>query len=153
MLFTAINIVYATMVNTNQLENLCFTITIILGEILTIIIWDFKFDEELNNLTIQSLVLSVIFALLVAPSIGYFSKAILEESVNEAKLFYAERDSYRQLFDALQEGIIVVQNNKVTFMNQLSNIILSSITGMEDYLQEMFVIGDNRPKAERAKYL
>lgn len=83
--------------------------------------------------TIQSLVLSLIFSLLIAPAIGYFSNALMDEMLNQAKLNYAERDSYKQLFDALQEGIIVIQEDQITFMNALSNTLLTSITGMNNF--------------------
>lgn len=72
-----------------------------MSEIAIISLWDFKFEEDMNYHTIQSLILSLVFACFVAPSLGYFSKAIIEEIMNEARLNYAERDSYKQLFDAL----------------------------------------------------
>ena len=64
----------------------------------------------------------------------YFSKAIIQETMREARLCYVERDSYRQLFEALQEGIIVVQDDQITFMNQLANRILTSLTPYKNFL-------------------
>ena len=63
--------------------------------IAAIVIDDFKFHVELNQYTIQSLVLSLTYAIIIAPSLGYFSKEIVNQTLNEAKLFYIERDSYK----------------------------------------------------------
>lgn len=54
--------------------------------------------------------------------------------MREARLSYIERDSYRQLFEALQEGIIVVQDDQITFMNQLANRVLTSMTPFKNFL-------------------
>jgi hypothetical protein len=39
------------------------------------------------------------------------------------------------MFDGLQEGIIVVQDEQVTFMNEISNKILSEITNLDNFFK------------------
>ena len=121
------------MVNDNEIQNYIATTVVVLGTIITLIIHDFNFDN-LTYHTIQALVISFICSCILAPAMVYFSKAIIQEQMNEAKLSYIERDSYRQLFDALQEGIIVVQDDQIMFMNALANRILTSMTRFKNFL-------------------
>ena len=67
------------------------------------------------------MILACACSCVVGPSLAYFSKAIINETLKEAKLCYVERDSYRQLFNALQEGVLVIQDSKIIFMNELAN--------------------------------
>lgn len=95
MIFTVMNVVLATMVNVNQFENQCFSITVFMSEIASIVLYEFQFGDDMSYHTIQSLILSMVFACLIAPAIGYFSKALIEEMLTQARLNYAERDSYK----------------------------------------------------------
>ena len=69
MIFTTMNVVYATMVNLNTFQNYCFSISVFMGTIVSLVISDFNLTEEMNYHTIQSLVLSCVFACFVAPSL------------------------------------------------------------------------------------
>ena len=44
---------------------------------------------------------------------------------------------YKQMFDGLQEGVIVCKGNQVTFMNDLSNKILSYLFGLKDFFKRI----------------
>ena len=133
VIFSVINTLIASMVNDNEKQNYISTTIVFMGTVITLIIHDFDF-ENLTYHTIQALVISFICACVLAPAMVYFSKAIIQEQMNEAKLSYIERDSYRQLFDALQEGIIVVQDDQIMFMNALANRILTSMTKFKNFL-------------------
>lgn len=39
------------------------------------------------------------------------------------------------MFDGLQEGIIVIQDEKINFMNELSNKVVSKVTGVRNYFK------------------
>jgi hypothetical protein len=39
------------------------------------------------------------------------------------------------MFDGLQEGIIVIDNNKLSFMNDLSNKLLSELADMKNFFK------------------
>ena len=97
-------------------RNTFFTCTILLGTLCTFVFTDFDFDE-MDAHAIGSLVLGLTFWCILGLFLGYLSKAIMNEILNEAQNVYIERDSYKKLFDALQECILVVQKDKVTFMN------------------------------------
>ena len=44
---------------------------------------------------------------------------------------------YKQMFDGLQEGVIVCRGDSVTFMNELSNMILSHLFGLKDFFKKV----------------
>ena len=100
VVFTVMNTLLASMVNDNQRENYLFTILIFIGTIITMVVHDFSL-EDMNHHTIQALIIALIFSCILGPSFVYFSKAIIQETMSEARLSYIERDSYKQLFDAL----------------------------------------------------
>ena len=116
VVFTTTNILLASMVCRNDKQNYFCTVVIFISTITTLIVQDFDFKDVTQH-TVQALVLSCTFACLLSPAMVYFSQSIVRETMKEARLSYIERDSYRQLFDALQEGIIVVQDDQITFMN------------------------------------
>ena len=62
---------------------------------------------------------------------------MIAEQISEAKLSYQERDMYKQMFDGLQEGVIVCKGNEVTFMNELSNMILSHLFGLKNFFNRI----------------
>ena len=47
-------------------------------------------------------------------------------------------NEYGVMFDSLQEGIVVVEKGiKIAFMNIISNKIISKITGMADFFENL----------------
>ena len=63
------------------------------------------------------------------------------ESLKEAKLSYTQKDEFKRMFDALQEGIIVLSDNKLDFMNDLSNKILTALSGLKSFKKNKYKIG------------
>jgi hypothetical protein len=51
----------------------------------------------------------------------------------DINLKITEKKFYIKLFNSLQEGIIVVQNEKITFMNELSSKVLNKLSGLKDF--------------------
>lgn len=94
------NNLFANMVSNNMKENYFASCTFLMCTVGTFVFLDFKFDD-MKEETIKALVLFCVFACFLAPFYVYLSKAILNETMEEAKLLYIERDSFRQLFDAL----------------------------------------------------
>ena len=66
----------ASMVNENEYQNYVATSLIFIGTIFTLIIHDFDMND-LSHHTIQAIVISSIFACIIAPAMVYFSKAII----------------------------------------------------------------------------
>ena len=92
--FTVTNTLLASMVSENEIQSYCITTTIFVGTLLTLIYQDFDF-EDVSRHTVQALIISCVFACLISPAMVYFSKAIIKETMAEARLGYVERDSYR----------------------------------------------------------
>jgi hypothetical protein len=80
-------------------------------------------------------VIALVFAIIMVPKFNQINTAIVNESITEAKLSYEERDSYKRMFDGLQEGIIVSKDNNVTFMNDLANKVLSHLTDHKNFFK------------------
>ena len=49
---------------------------------------------------------------------------------------------YKKLFDGLQEGILVVEEQNITMMNELSNKVLSHVSGMKDFQSKTTIKGE-----------
>jgi len=107
-----------------------------MGTVGTFVFLDFKFDD-ISDHTIKSLILFFVFACFLAPFYVYLSKQMLNETMNEAKLLYTEKDSFRQLFDALQECIIVLQSDQISFVNSLAQNILNKVFEMDNTAQNI----------------
>jgi hypothetical protein len=60
----------------------------------------------------------------------------------EAKLSYQQRDGYRRMFDGLQEGIIVIEDSNLGFMNDLSNKLLSELSEMKNFFKNKLEGGE-----------
>jgi hypothetical protein len=101
----------------------------------TIIQTNFIFGDLTYHTTV-SLILSITYTTIMIPSFGWISQKIQDETIFEAKLSYQQRDGYRRMFDGLQEGIIVIDNNNdVGFMNELSNRVMSEMSGLTNFLK------------------
>ena len=51
----------------------------------------------------------------------------------EVRLSYGVKDQFKRMFDSLQEGIVVVNDGQIEFMNDLSNKFMTFLSGMYDY--------------------
>jgi hypothetical protein len=82
-----------------------------------------------------SLIMSISYICMMVPCFGYITNAIQNELTDEIKMSYYERDGFRKMFDALQEGVIVIQSNEILFMNELSNKVCSHIAGVKNFFK------------------
>ena len=132
ILFAVINIFLAGMVNDNRVMNFIWSMLVFCGALLVILYVEFDFNN-MSNHCIYSVVIGVVYSCVLVPIFMMLSKAISNESLEEAQMLYREQDLYKRMFDSLQEGIIVMQDGKATFMNELSNRILSNLTGSKNF--------------------
>lgn len=101
----------------------------------TIIQTNFIFGDITMHTTV-SLIISIGYTCIMVPFFGYISQKIQDETMTEAKLSYQQRDGYRRMFDGLQEGIIVIdENNSIGFMNELSNRVLTELSGLKNFFR------------------
>lgn len=108
----------------------------------TIIQTNFIFGDITYHTTI-SLIISIGYTCVMIPAFGWISQKINDETIFEAKLSYQQRDGYRRMFDGLQEGIIVVDDmNKIGFMNELSNKVLSELANLKNFFRNKDLSGE-----------
>lgn len=100
----------------------------------SVITTTFIFDDLTYHTTV-SLVMSITYTCLIVPSFGYISTGIQQEIQEEVKIGYYERDGFRRMFDALQEGVIVFQSDEIIFMNELSNKVFSHLTSVRNFFK------------------
>ena len=86
--------------------------------------------------------ISVLYVCIFVPGFMLITNTINEEILAEAKLSYMNRDNFKRMFDALQEGIIVLQGDSITMMNDLSNKVLSEMTGLVNFFTNKNAYGD-----------
>lgn len=60
----------------------------------------FKF-EDMSEHTITALTISIIYTLILGPAFVWISDNIKQETFNEAKINYQQKDQFRRMFDAL----------------------------------------------------
>ena len=97
----------------------------------------------------------MMFLCIMIPNFARINNQLFEETLEEAKLSYKESDMYKRMFDGLQEGVIVMTENNITFMNELSNKIMSAVvspntpadkTGFINRLSTIYWTYDNNRK-------
>ena len=57
--------------------------------------------------------------------------------MNKVRLNFGVKDQFKIMFDSLQEGIVVLNDGKIEFMNDLSNKFMTFLSGMSDYQTNM----------------
>ena len=107
VLFTIFNSVIASLVIQNQIVNLLFSLVVFSSCVGTIMFTNFIW-EQMNYHTVISIIICITYMMILVPSFGWITTTIMQESVTEAKLSYAQRDQFRKMFNGLQEGIIVL---------------------------------------------
>lgn len=116
VIFAIFNTYLANCVIYNIYVKTIMTSVVLFIELFSIIFTNFKF-ETMDTFTMKQLIIALVFAIIMVPKFNQINNAIVNESITEAKLSYEERDCYKRMFDGLQEGIIVSNENNVTFMN------------------------------------
>jgi hypothetical protein len=134
VLFAVFNTFLASIIFENVILKLTMTFLVFGFVTFSVISTTFIFDD-LNYHTTVSLVMSISYTCLIVPSFGYISTGILMETAEEIKMGYYERDGFRRMFDALQEGVIVFQSDEIIFMNDLSNKVFSHLAGVRNFFK------------------
>lgn len=97
-----------------------------------IIVTKFEFSEISWMATLQ-IVISVIYIIILIPSFLLIMNDILSETINEMKEQLYLKTQFKNMFDSLQEGIIVFQNGRLIFTNNLAGKILNKVSGMYNF--------------------
>jgi len=98
-----------------------------------VLMWtNFKF----NDMTFHSwvaVIIAAIYTMILIPAFGTLSDSILQETIDEQKLGIQKQDFYRKMFDSIPEGVVMIQADKVMFMNDLSNRLLSTMCDLKNF--------------------
>ena len=73
----------------------------------------------------MSIFIAIIFAVVLWLSFMAIINQFKNESREELKNQYFKENSFQEMFDGLQEGIIVMKGEKIHFMNELSKKLIS----------------------------
>ena len=100
VLFAVFNTFLASLIFENAILKLVMTFLVFGFVTFSVISTTFIFDDLTYHTTV-SLVMSITYTCLMVPSFGYISTGILNETAEEIKMGYYERDGFRRMFDAL----------------------------------------------------
>ena len=106
-MFVVYNTFLGSLIIDNKLLNFSLTALTWIIVLIAIVQTSFVF-EEMSYHAVMILVITFIYTLILIPSFVWVTNTIYTETMNEAKASYVERDNFRRMFDALQEGIIVI---------------------------------------------
>ena len=87
----------------------------------TLVFTRFDFTKDMQWHTIISLTIAIIYTIILVPVFALITGSIVSEQMEEAKMSFYQKDYFKRMFDSLPEGIIVMKNGKISFMNDLSN--------------------------------
>lgn len=92
---------------------------------------------NIDNTALITIVVSVIYTAISVSSFLWISDAISKEAVNESLETRYMRMQFKQMFDNLQEGIIVFQNGKIAFTNDLGLKLMNAVSGMQHFANNL----------------
>jgi len=85
---------------------------------------------DMDSTGVFSILIAILYFMILVPAFLYITTYINNEHQQEAALAYIEKRNYKQMFDAIQEGIVVLQGENIILMNELSNKLMSANSGM-----------------------
>lgn len=68
----------------------------------------------------------------------YLSEQLNKENIDEKNVLSEQRDSFQLIVDSIQEGIIIVQDGKIEYMNTIFNNIMSQVYEIKNFFKESF---------------
>ena len=100
VMFTIFNtILMSFLFEDKKLRNVLISITYTAQTFIlyfTNFIWD-----DVSYHTVTALTIAILFTIILIPSFGYLTDAIMQESINEQKINFQQKDNFRKMFDSL----------------------------------------------------
>ena len=93
---------------------------------IVIIITGFKLDD-MSYHSWASVVIAILFAAILWLGFIYIIDQFKNESREEVKKQFMKENSFQEMFDGIQEGIIVMKGEKLHFMNDLSKKLIEIV--------------------------
>lgn len=82
---------------------------------------------------IVTMVFATIYSLVMVVSFLWIIDSLNKENKFFAQESEKQRQQFQSMFDSLQEGIVVLQEGKVTFVNDLCAKVLAAVSGMQNF--------------------
>ena len=95
----------------------------------------FKFDEMDSHMN-KVFALDISFITVLVVFFGKTGEVVFQDVVQEQTKSMKEREIFDRMLDGLQQGVVVIQDDKIDFMNDLSNKVISQVTDEENFLQK-----------------
>jgi hypothetical protein len=81
--------------------------------------------------TTMSVFIAVLFTFVLWVAFGSILESLKNEAKDELMLNYTKDNSYKEMFDSMMEGIIVMKNDKFFMMNELFKALLSILSEID----------------------
>ena len=102
--------------------------------ILSIVFTKFIIHKEMSTVAAITLILSIVYTFVLVTAFLWIIDFIQNENIKLVNEFEGQRHQFKSMFDSLQEGIVVLQDNRITFANELCSKILSAVSGMKSFV-------------------
>lgn len=127
VIFSIFNTYLGSMLLESNRIKLPMTLMVLLTTMGSILYTNFIWYDMTYH-TVVSLIIGIIYGIITVIAFKFISKGIEDENLNEAKLAFSQKDMFRRMFNGLQEGIILLSDSKINFMNELSNRVFSELS-------------------------
>ena len=83
-----------------------------------------------NYQSIATILIAVLYLIILVPFFFILLSA-LQDEVNKQILYsHTMKNQFKRMFDSLQEGIVVLSEGKIEFMNDFANKFTSFLSGL-----------------------
>ena len=94
-----------------------------------------NYDASVHNWQSDcTIVIAIVYICILLPFFAKVFFNIQEAFMQEVRLSYGVKDQFKRMFDSLQEGIVVLNDGDIEFMNDLSNKFMTFLCGSKDKL-------------------
>jgi hypothetical protein len=79
----------------------------------------------------MSVVIAMLFSFVLWFAFGNILEILKNEAKEELIFNFNKENSYKEMFDSMMEGIIVMKNDKFFMMNELFKSLISILSGFD----------------------
>ena len=98
-----------------------------------VLLWtNFEFKANTPYTTLATVILCMVYSLVLIPSFNMITQKLAEESLEEQRISRQKETQFKQMFDYLQKGLIVLQRKKLFFINDLARNIIDLVTDFKE---------------------
>jgi len=65
----------------------------------------------------MSLIIAIVFSILLWVGFAHIIEMLKNEAIEQFKATFKKENAFKEMFDGIQEGIIVLKNEKLHFIN------------------------------------